>query len=125
MKSFIGLVNVVQERIPDCATLMKPLNTKIRAYDRSKAGNKLIWTSEGEESFIKLNGAIAELPTLRLMKDGLRTVLRTDASDYGAGGHLVQIETVFDENDNQKEMEHTIIMELFRTVALVAVAAVL
>jgi len=26
LKSFIGLVNVVQSRIPDCATLTKPLN---------------------------------------------------------------------------------------------------
>jgi len=108
LKSFIGLVNVVQSRIPDCATLTKPLNMLIGAYDKSKAGHKLEWTKEADDSFTKLKDAIANLPSLKLMKEGLRTVLRTDASDYGAGGHLVQIETVIDENYNEREIEHTI-----------------
>jgi hypothetical protein len=81
MKSFIGLVNVVQSRIPNCATLLKPLNATLGAYFRSSASEKIIWTDSAESSFYKLKDLIAALPTLRLMKDGMRTVLRTDASN--------------------------------------------
>jgi hypothetical protein len=108
MKSFVGLVNVVQNRIPDCATIMKPLNTMIGAYDRSRAGEKLIWTEEAEQSFRNLKESISALPNLQMMKDGLRTILRTDASDYGVGGHLVQIKTELDENGIEFETEYTI-----------------
>ena len=107
MKSFVGLVNVVQSRIPDCATLMKPLNAMIGAYDRARAGEKLIWTESAERSFLALKEAVDKLPTLRMMRDGLRTVLRTDASDYGVGGHLVQIESSIIDGV-ETETEHTI-----------------
>ena len=108
MKSFIGLANVVQQRIPGCATLMKPLNAMLGAYTRAAANEKLIWTEDAESSFSKVKDLVAELPTLRLMKDGLRTVLRTDASDYGVGGHLVQIETLLDKDGVEYEEEYTI-----------------
>ena len=103
MKSFIGLANVVQQRIPGCATLMKPLNAMLGSYTRSSANEKLIWTEGAEFSFCKVKELIKKLPTLRLMKNGLRTVLRTDASDYGVGGHLVQIEIIIDEDGVEHE----------------------
>jgi len=108
MKSFIGLANVVQQRIPGCATLMKPLNAMLGAYSRLRANDKLIWTEGAEASFSKVKDLVAKLPTLRLMNDGLRTVLRTDASDYGVGGHLVQIETLLDKDGVEYEEEYTI-----------------
>ena len=40
----------------------------------------------------------------------MRTVLRTDASDYGVGGHLVQIENLIDKDGIEYEQEHTIML---------------
>jgi len=79
----------------------------IGAYDRARAGEKLIWTESAERSFLALKEAVDKLPTLRMMRDGLRTVLRTDASDYGVGGHLVQIESSIIDGV-ETETEHTI-----------------
>jgi hypothetical protein len=62
----------------------------LSTYTRLSANEKLIWTKEAESSFIKIKELIEKLPTLRLIRDGLRTILRTDASDHGVGGHLVQ-----------------------------------
>ena len=110
LKSFIGLANTMQNRIKGCASLMKPLNKMLGMYTKPRANDKLSWTEEADESFRKLKDLIASLPTLRLMQDGMRTVLRTDASDYGVGGHLVQIENLIDKDGIEYEQEHTIML---------------
>ena len=63
-------------------------------YNRKVAGQKVPWSAETSEAFEKAKVAINAMPNLHLLKGAAqyKIVLRTDASNYGCGAHLVQKE---------------------------------
>jgi len=94
LKSFLGIVNVFHKQIKDCANLTKILNGMIGGYTRSKANHVLQWTDAANKAFDTLKVRAQEIPVTHLMSTGMKTILRTDASDYGCGAHLLQKEVM-------------------------------
>jgi len=94
MKSFLGIVNVFHKQIKDCANLQHKLNSMIPAYTRAKANHILKWNEETEVAFQTLKERVQSIPQMSLMSRGAnyKTILQTDASDYGCGAHLLQKE---------------------------------
>jgi len=90
LKSFLGIVNVFHKQIQDCANLSKTLNAMIGGYTRAKSNLTLRWTKEAEQAFETLKARVQVIPKTHLMSKGMKTILRTDASDYGCGAHLLQ-----------------------------------
>ena len=94
MKIFLGMVNYFHSHIRHLATLEAPLTAMIgEEYTRGKRKQGMIWTAEAEASFEAIKVAIDECPKLWFRDDDLGPVyLQTDASQYGIGAYLFQIE---------------------------------
>ena len=88
LKSFLGIAVYFIDHIKNYANLVRPLHKMITNYERNR---RLIWSSEGRESFEKIKEDINNCPTLFFLDDNSPIFLMTDASDYGIGGYLCQI----------------------------------
>ncbi len=88
LKAFLGGLTWFGDRIENLQTIAKPL--QLLNYTRKKAGEKIIWTQEMLEAWEKLKVKISEIPSLHLIDTTKQIVLRTDASAYGIGAHLLQ-----------------------------------
>ena len=60
-------------------------------YVRGQRNHKLIWSEELKHAFYALRDAVAECPKLYFINEEWDVGLETDASDYGIGGFLFQI----------------------------------
>ena len=89
LKSFLGLANYFREHIRDHSTLVAPLHALCPDYRRSKV---VQWTSDTIERFDLVKQRVAECQKLFWMDDDLPVFLHTDASDYGIGAYLFQID---------------------------------
>ena len=92
LRSFLGLINFQRKFVPQCSVICKPLTKLMGASDRTK----IIWSSDMTEAFDKLKELIADdvrlsypdySPAAPLME------LSTDASKYGAGACLTQLQS--------------------------------
>jgi len=61
-------------------------------YTRTHRNHRLQWSAELEAAFFTLRDSVADCPKLFFMNDNWKIVLETDASDYGIGAVLAQIE---------------------------------
>lgn len=104
LKSFLGIINVFHKQVKDLANLSKCLNNLIGGYTRQKANYIIQWDEESSKAFETLKERIQTIPTTYLMSSGSRfkTILRTDASDYGCGAHLLQKEVIGQDNLGQE-----------------------
>ena len=89
MQQFLGLVGFQRKFIPRCAELAKPLS----AVTSGRRNEKLTWTEEMLQSFIKLKEVIQEevklaYPDYTITAEPLE--LHVDASGFGAGACLAQ-----------------------------------
>ncbi|MCG7869005.1 MAG: retroviral-like aspartic protease family protein, partial [Candidatus Thiodiazotropha taylori] len=87
IRQFIGLINYYRKMIPFCADRVRPL-TRL-----TKKGVKFDWGPEQEASFNDLKNCLMESPILGFPeRNGGSLVLDTDASGFGAGAILSQIQ---------------------------------
>ena len=89
MKSFLGLTNYFRDHIRNMSTIAKPLHDMVRNY-KKKA--KLEWTEARSTAFTNLVKAVEECPKLRFLDTDQPVRLYTDASAYGIGGYLCQLD---------------------------------
>lgn len=85
IKSFLGMVGYYRKFINNFATLAKPL-TRLLKKDET-----FIWTDEQENAFKILKSKLITKPILQYPDFNRTFVLTTDASNYGIGGVLSQI----------------------------------
>ena len=90
LRSFLGLVNFQRKFIPHCSVISKPLT-------RLTGGNqktKLEWTSEMNEAFVKLQELVSAEIELSYpdYTSEHKLQLSTDASGFGAGAVLTQVQ---------------------------------
>jgi hypothetical protein len=86
---FLGLVNYFRAHVSDMSKFEKPLRSMIKgAY---KKNQKLVWTPELEEVFLKLRDLVGNCPLLHFFDLQLPLFVMTDASDYGIGAYFFQI----------------------------------
>jgi cleavage and polyadenylation specificity factor subunit 1 len=93
LEAFLGLGNYFRDHIPQCTELFKPLRALA-----NKSTSKVIWTSELEQEFYKVRDVIAQCPKLFFVNNEWPIHVLTDASDYGVGAYIYQL------NDEGKEL---------------------
>ena len=86
LRSFIGLSSYYRRFVKDFANIAAPL------HELQKQGRPFRWTSEAQEAFETLKGALASPPILAMPNDTGQFVLDTDASDVAIGAVLSQVQ---------------------------------
>ncbi|UYV72153.1 hypothetical protein LAZ67_9001970 [Cordylochernes scorpioides] len=85
-RSFLGLSSYYRRFIKSYANKSRPLNSLL------KKDEKFIWGVEQDESFRILKQELGSSPVLGHFIEGAETHVHTDASGYGLGAVLVQIQ---------------------------------
>src|SRR5271168_2575964 len=85
IQKVLGLFSYYRKYIPNYCKIARPLQNLVSA-------EHFEWKKEQQESFEELKKAITTAPVLRYFDPDLETRLKTDASNYGMGGTLSQIE---------------------------------
>ncbi|UYV80120.1 K02A2.6-like [Cordylochernes scorpioides] len=85
-RSFLGLSSYYRRFIKSYANKSRPLNSLL------KKDEKFIWGEEQDESFRILKQELGSSPVLGHFIEGAETHVHTDASGYGLGAVLVQIQ---------------------------------
>lgn len=86
LRSFLGLVSWYSKFLPNFATVVAPMRACIT--DKST----FQWTSDAQASFEEVKRLLVDSPALALFDPSLRSVISTDASDYGLGAIFAQIQ---------------------------------
>ena len=110
VRSFLGFCNFYWRFIWDFSKLAKPLT------GLTKKDIPFDWTSACQSAFDSLKKMITEAPILAHYKQGLKTIMETDSSDYVSSGILFQLEedgllhpvTFFSKNLNPAEYNYEI-----------------
>ncbi|UYV84721.1 hypothetical protein LAZ67_X003197 [Cordylochernes scorpioides] len=85
VRSFIGLCSYYRRFIENFAEKAAPLHEVL------KKDTKFTWNSDQQDAFDSLKKALMSEPVLAYFEEQLPTELHTDASGYGIGAVLVQI----------------------------------
>ena len=88
LKSFLGLTGYYSKFVPNYANIAAPLTD----MTRKRVTNKLKWTTTSKQAFDQLKAKLVSAPILQAPNFELAFVLQTDASDYGIGAVLAQID---------------------------------
>ncbi|UYV66772.1 K02A2.6-like, partial [Cordylochernes scorpioides] len=94
-RSFLGLSSYYRRFIKSYANKSRPLNSLL------KKDEKFIWGEEQDESFRILKQELGSSPVLGHFVEGAETHVHTDASGYGLGAVLVQIQ-----NDTERPIAY-------------------
>ena len=87
VRSFLGLVGYYRKFIPNCSEVAKPLT------ELTSPSVDFKWTDECQRAFESLKCSLLHAPILGYPKeDGGSFILDTDASNYGIGGVLSQVQ---------------------------------
>lgn len=86
LRSFLGLSAWYSKFVPAYATLVEPMRALLRK------DCEFHWTTEAQESFDRVKQAIVDSPALSLFNPNHSTILSCDASDYGVGAVLTQLD---------------------------------
>ncbi len=89
LKSFLGLVNYFRDHVQGLSHKVKPLNDIMIPY---KKGTSIDWTPRLEEYFRDVQESVGKCPKLFYVDLSLPIHVRTDASDYGIGGYIFQLD---------------------------------
>ena len=103
LKSFLGLASYFRTFVKNFATIAKPL------HQLCSDKVKFAWTPGAQTAFEELKAAIVEAPVLLHVDYALPLILRTDASNSGVGGMLLQ-------RINGKEMPVSFVSKAFTPV---------
>jgi hypothetical protein len=88
-KSFLGLVNYFRDHVQGLSHKVKPLNDIMIPY---KKGTSIDWTPRLEQCFRDVQESVGKCPKLFYVDLSLPIHVRTDASDYGIGGYIFQLD---------------------------------
>ena len=86
VRQFVGLASYYRRFVEDFATIARPLHELTKKYARFS------WTPECQEAFEELKARLTSAPVLAYPLDSGELFLDTDASDWGIGGILSQVQ---------------------------------
>jgi hypothetical protein len=89
LKSFLGLVNYFRDHVQGFSRKFKPLNDIMIPY---KKGTSIDWTPRLEQCSKDVQESVSNCPKLFYVDLSLPIHVRTDASDYGIGGYIFQLD---------------------------------
>ena len=85
VRSFLGFCNFYRRFIRDFSKLAKPL------IGLTKKDIPFDWTSACQSAFDSLKKMVTKAPILAHYKQGLKTIVETDSSDYVSSGVFFQL----------------------------------
>ncbi len=91
VRSFLGLAGYYRKFIPAFSSIAAPL------LQLTQKAARFIWTDECEHTFQRLKQLLCSAPILAYPNFGKEFVLQTDASDYGVGAVLSQLDDLGNE----------------------------
>ncbi len=94
LKSFLELVDYFRDHVQGLSHKVRPLNEIMVPF---KKGTLVDWTPRLEQCFWDVQEAVGNCPKLHYVDLSLPIRVRTDASDYGIGGYIFQL-------DQQREL---------------------
>ena len=86
VRSFLGIVNYYRKFIPNCSAIMRPLTRLLHKKV------KFHWSPDCTEAFNQLKEALMTSPILAYPTREDPFIVDTDASDFGIGGVLSQVQ---------------------------------
>ena len=86
VQSFLGLAGYYRKFISHFSSIASPL------YDLTKKNKEFVWSSECQKAFESLKGALTSHSILAYPREKGRFILDTDASGYGIGAVLSQLQ---------------------------------
>ena len=86
VRSFLGHVGYYRQYVPNFASTAKPLSRL------TAKGVPFEWSDEAAEAFVKLRQALVESPILAYPDHSKEYILDTDASAFGVGAVLSQVQ---------------------------------
>jgi hypothetical protein len=89
LRSFLGLVNYFRHHVKGLFTMVKPLIDMMNPY---KKNTQITWSPEKEQVFKMVQEAVGNCPKLFYVDPSLPIHVRTEASDYGIGGYIFQLD---------------------------------
>lgn len=92
LRSFLGLSAWYSKFIPNYASLVEPMRALLRKNTTFK------WNDEAQKSFDQVKNMVVNSPALKLFDPNKPTVVSTDASDYGLGAVLTQVNEAGEED---------------------------
>lgn len=87
VKRFLGVAGWYRRFVPNFAVMSAPITQLIKGQ---KKGQAITWTTEAEESFVKIKEALVSAPVLASPDFTKLFSIQCDASDRGLGCVLVQ-----------------------------------
>ena len=88
LREFLGLVNFYHRFIPQCATILTPLNSLLKST--AKNSRTLQWTPAATDAFQQIKDTLANVTLLVHPKPDAPVNVMTDASDVAIGAVLQQ-----------------------------------
>ncbi|KAL7883473.1 hypothetical protein SRHO_G00011310 [Serrasalmus rhombeus] len=95
VRQFVGLASYYRRFVKDFAAVAQPLHALTRKYARFQ------WTVECQEAFEELKNRLTSAPVLGYPLDTGNIILDTDASDFGIGAVLSQVQ-----NDEERVLAY-------------------
>ena len=94
MKIFLGMVNYFYSHIKGLSSLEAPLTAMLgEQYTKGKRKHGMQWTPEAEAAFERIKELVDKCPKLFFRDEDLGPVyLQTDASEFGIGAYMFQLE---------------------------------
>jgi len=97
MKIFLGACNYFHSHVKGMSVLEQPLQALCGGgddvtYTKKMRGKPLVWTPVAEAAYVAILKAIDECPKLFFLNDLWPIYLQTDASEYGLGAYLFQVD---------------------------------
>ena len=99
LRSFLGMCGFYRQYIPNFATISYPLTE----LTKKRKSNQIVFTEQERNSFIQLKDSIKSASNLHSPDYTKPFIIKTDASDYGLGGVIAQL----DENQQEKPIAFT------------------
>ena len=88
VRAFLGLTGYYRKFIPNYAQIAKPLND----LTKKQASNTVVWNQGCETAFLKLKSCLISAPILVTPDFNRQFVVQTDASNFGIGAVLSQVD---------------------------------
>ena len=89
IRSFLGLCGWYRRFIPHFSTLIKPLNDLLKGRGKKQS---ISWNEKAEEAFQEIKQKLISAPILAAPDFSLEFSIQCDASDFGLGALLTQIQ---------------------------------